>query len=154
MTERDNAGAAGAARAYAECDHIAEDCVCASGSGAYADGYRAAGETMRHEIARLQAGRPRTPLERDLRDAEVEGQTLARVLRVAERFVEQLPEGDPAEQAVRAFCAEFFDGIELSSLRTRADPGSAVRLTSAPQSNGDVLAAAGADLKRSRSSVG
>ncbi|HEY8073296.1 MAG TPA: hypothetical protein VIF62_04290 [Labilithrix sp.] len=85
---------------------------------------------MRREIARLGAGRARTSLERDVRDAEVEAQTLARVVAVAERIVAELGLDDAAGDGVRAVVAEFFDDDDLpSSLRVRAEDVSSTRVT-------------------------
>src|SRR5262245_22963286 len=58
-----------ALRALVACAELAEEHTRATGSGAYADGFRSAAHQIAAQIARLHVGRPITPLERDLRDA-------------------------------------------------------------------------------------
>jgi hypothetical protein len=105
--------------AFATCAELADEQTHASGSGPYADGFRAAAHHIAQQISRLRSGHPPTPLERDLRDAEVEARALARVVIAAERLVDDLDSPEAAD-ALNALLSSFFAEDELpEKLRTR-----------------------------------
>ena len=112
----------GAWKAFATCAELAEEHTHASGSGPYADGFRAAAHQIAHQISTLRSGHPPTPLERDLRDAEVEARTLARVVLAAERLVDELDDPEAA-RALGALLGGFFAPHELPE-KLRADTSS------------------------------
>jgi hypothetical protein len=109
-----------AARAFAMCAALAEEHTHATGTGRYADGFRAAAKQIAQHIARLRDGLPPSRLERDLRDAEVVARTLARVVSAAERICDELDEGSEGAKSLRALLAVFYAHDELpSKLRER-----------------------------------
>jgi hypothetical protein len=104
-----------------------------------ADGYRAAGDWVRREIQRLSVGCPRTPLERDIRDTEIEARTLARVVLVAQRLVARLEANDPAADGVRELVGEFIARDDLPTiLRRPVSLQSGTRLTSEAPSQPEI----------------
>jgi hypothetical protein len=127
-----------ASQAFTLCDRVATECAEASGQGDYASGYRAAGDWMKREILRLAEGRPRSFVEREIRDVEIEARTLARVVHVAEQLIVSRRGDDPASDGVRALVATLCDDANLPvPLRTRAVRGereSSTRLRNDPAS--------------------
>jgi hypothetical protein len=120
-----------AAHAFALCAALVEEHTQATGAGAYADGFRAAATRIVRQIALLRAGQPSTRLERDLRDAEVEARTLARVVLAAERVSASMrASGGSLEgaAALGALLEVFFAPDELPA-SLRPTPTSEVRLT-------------------------
>jgi hypothetical protein len=75
----------GADGVIAECLAIVDRCGGATGTGRYADGYRAAAADIRAFIQARFAGQPVASWERDLRDVEVEARTLSRVIALLRR---------------------------------------------------------------------
>jgi hypothetical protein len=102
------------------CEAIALDRAEPSKAGAYADGYRCAAKDIAEAIRRQRIGDPPTGLDRDIRDAEVEARTLARVVAAAVRVVADVGRDSTAADAVRRTIAEFFAHDELpDGLRPR-----------------------------------
>jgi hypothetical protein len=109
--------------AYAACEAIAENRTLATARSAYGDGYRAAAEHIAAEIRANRAGCDAVDLERDLREAEVEARTMARVLEVAVRVVEGAGAQTQAADAVRTLVSAFFAADDLPpALRPRERP--------------------------------
>lgn len=71
--------------AVVECLAIADRCAGATGTGRYADGYRAAANDMRALIEARFGMRSMASYERDVRDVEIEARTLSRVIGLLRR---------------------------------------------------------------------
>ena len=87
--------------AYATCEGIAEARAHATAKSPYGDGYRAAAEHIAAEIRGNRVGREASELERDLRDAELEARTFARVIERAAQVVESSGPQSAAADAIR-----------------------------------------------------
>jgi hypothetical protein len=124
--------------AFATCEAIAEDRALATSSGAFADGYRAAAADIARAIRAKADGRERTPLARDLRDAEVEARTLARVVAAAANVVRERRGDERAADAVREVLQCFFERLDLpADLRVREPRESTTRLSLPGVANDD-----------------
>jgi hypothetical protein len=125
-------GRSSASEAFVACEAIAADRALASKPGDFADGYRAAANDIVAAIRAKREGRPPTPLERDLREAEIEARTLARVVAVASNVVAGVSENACAADAVRDVLAHFFHRVDLPpELRPRTAEESGPRLNRA-----------------------
>ena len=71
--------------AVVECLAIVERCAGATGTGRYADGYRAAAADIRALVLARFGARPVAAFERDLRDVEIEARAVSRVLGLLRR---------------------------------------------------------------------
>ena len=110
-------------RAVAACLAAADECGGATGRSDYADGFRAAAACIAERIRQLRSGRPLTPLERDLRDAEIESRALGRVVAAAELLVARSDHMNDAG-GVRALLGELFRQADLpESLRRNPRDG-------------------------------
>jgi hypothetical protein len=94
-------------RAYSACERIAQDASEATGTTAYADGYRAAGERIAREVRALRGGLAPTTLERDLREAELEARILLKFVEVARQTAENLAPGSEGSAAIRHVIAQL-----------------------------------------------
>jgi hypothetical protein len=118
-----------AARAFAICERLAQDRGLATGATDFADGYRRAAEDIARAIRAACDGCPPTPLERDLRDAEIEARTLARVAAVAAAVVADLAPDARVAEGVRKLLGAFFAASDLpQSLRPRVPSQSTTTL--------------------------
>lgn len=119
--------------AYAVCEQIAATHAQATARNAYGDGYRAASERIAHEVRSKRIGRiGREKLDRDLRDAEVEARTFARVIETATQVVESFGMETVAADAVRAVVGAFFLEEDLPPILRKRERGSGVCLSERP----------------------
>jgi hypothetical protein len=103
-------------RAFAVCEAIAEERARATSCGDFADGYRCAAREIATAIrARCEARVP-TPLERELRDAEVEARTLAHVVTVASGVITDLGANTHAAEGIRRVLKAFFAENDLPAV--------------------------------------
>lgn len=82
MKAQDMTGADGV---IAECLAIVDRCGGATGTGRYADGYRAAAADIQASIQARFGERTPASWERELRDVEIEARTLSRVIALLRR---------------------------------------------------------------------
>lgn len=123
--------------AFVACEAIATDRALSTDTGDFADGYRAAANDIAVAIRAKRYGLQPTPLERDLRDAEMEARTLARIVAVAAEVVTEAEtcQEMTGPEAVREVLAYFFDPIDLPPvLRPRTVEESTTQLISARKS--------------------
>ncbi len=117
-----------AEEAYAVCEAIAGARTLATGRSAYGDGYRAAAEHIAAEIRANRVGTEARALERDLRDAEVEARTMARVLETANDLVERSGARSDVADAIRTFIGVFFAQHDLPPVLRACERASATQL--------------------------
>jgi hypothetical protein len=119
--------------AYAVCEGLAEARTLATARTAYGDGYRAAAEHIAAAIRAQRSHRAPSELERDLRDAEVEARTFARVIDAAVCVVERVGEQTDAAAAVRALVRTFFTEDDLPPALRAPERTSSTRLSERPR---------------------
>lgn len=126
------------AEAYGVCATLAEERARTARVGDFADGYRCAAEHIATAIRQERDGQGRTQLERDLRDAEVEARTLARVVDVASDVVEDNKDDSRAVDAIRQVLTSFFDDEDLPvNLRRHRAARSSSRLVASEASQSE-----------------
>jgi hypothetical protein len=107
---------------------MAMDRADATGTGAYADGYRRAALDIATSIRRKASNRSPSKLERDVREAELEARVLAGVARAASTIAtESDPDAHPIE-ALRALLLLFYKLEELPPILRVVPPRSSTRL--------------------------
>jgi hypothetical protein len=105
--------------AFKTCEAIAKDQTLATGTTAYADGYRAAASRIAARIRTRRLGLEPSALERDLRDAEMEARALARFTEVVRRRIALLGDSDGAI-ALRALLFEIRGDEEVLRVPTES----------------------------------
>ena len=105
--------AASADEAFAWCESIARERMHATRPGEYANGYRAAGREIAEAIRSRGRGELMNAIQRDLRDAEVEARTLARVVLTAAELVADVGAGSEAAEGIQRLLGAFFSAGEL-----------------------------------------
>ena len=123
-----------AEEAYAVCEGIAGERAGASVRTAYGDGYRAAAEHIVTAIRARRTGSGSSDLERDLRDAEVEARTFARVIEAAVAVVEETGRQTDAADAVRMLVGGMFSEEDLPPILRKRERASSPRISEHPRS--------------------
>jgi hypothetical protein len=118
--------------AFAVCEEIAKSRARATAPTPYGDGYRAAAEHIAAAVRAERHGEPPTALEQDLRDAESEARTFARVINAAVCVVEGTGEETEAAEAVRALVHTFFSDADLPPQLRHRERSSSTRLSERP----------------------
>jgi hypothetical protein len=106
--------------AFRTCEAIAREQALATGEGEYADGYRSAAERIAASIRARRGGEDVTPLERDLRDVEMEARAFARFLEVVRNRIEVEGGGD-GTAALRSLLSELL-GADAPREETPSEP--------------------------------
>jgi hypothetical protein len=108
--------------AIVECLAIIERCSGATGTGRYADGYRAAAADIRAGIEARFGVREIGSWERDLQEVEIEARTLSRVIGLLRR-----QQASSSSAAIRRVLGDVItaidDGDVESTLRLTRDAG-------------------------------
>jgi hypothetical protein len=105
--------------AFMTCEAIAKDQTKATGTTAYADGYRAAASRIAAGIRTRRLGLEPTQLERDLREAEMEARALARFTEVVRRRIGMLGDTEGGT-ALRALLFEIRGDEEILRVPTES----------------------------------
>jgi hypothetical protein len=129
--------------AFEVCEGLAEASACATAPTAYGDGYRAAAQQIAAAIRAKRGGRAPSKLEQDLRDAEIEARTFARVIEAAVRVVTDAGEHTAGAEAVRALVGAFFSGEDLPPVLRATPRASAPRPAGAERDAAGVVTARG-----------
>lgn len=111
-----------AEQAVIECLAIVEDCAQATGTGRFADGYRAAAADVRARLEAKLGRREPDSWERDLRDVEIEARTLSRVIGLIRRE-EMRSSSAIARRALRDLIEAINDGEAESAMQLARDAG-------------------------------